>query len=66
MQNMKSLDNLIAKPVMGANDDIWAKVGKNCVDLYSYEEEMHDALMKVDEDHRKVLSRELLNPSKQD
>ena len=66
MQNLKSLNNLIQKPVLGANDDHLARVGHRMVDIYSYEEEMRQMLMKVDEPHRKVLSRQLLTDSYQD
>jgi hypothetical protein len=66
MQNLKSLNNLIQKPVLGANDDVLARVGKQCVDIYSYEEETRQMLMKIDEPHRKVLSRQLLTDSFQD
>jgi hypothetical protein len=66
MQNLKSLNNLIQKPVMGANDDTLAMAGREKLDIYSYEEEMHQMLMKVDEPHRKVLSRQLLTASYQD
>jgi hypothetical protein len=66
MQNLKSLNNLIQKPVMGANDDTLAMVGRRKLDIYSYEEETRQMLMKVDEPHRKVLSRQLLTDSYQD
>jgi hypothetical protein len=66
MQNLKSLDNLIQKPVLGANDDIWSKAGRRCVELYSWEEQTMDMLKEVDEPLRKALSRELLTDSKQD
>jgi hypothetical protein len=66
MQNLKSLNNLIQKPVVGANDDIQAMAGRRKLDIYSYEEEMKQMLMKVDEPHRKVLSRQLLTDSYQD
>lgn len=66
MQNLKSLDNLLTKPVMGANDDIWAKTGHRCIELYSWEQETRDMLKEIDEPHRKVLSRQLLTDSRQD
>ena len=66
MQNLKSLENLIEKPVLGANDDHLAIVGKRKLDIYSYEEETQQMLMKIDEPHRKVLSRQLLTASYQD
>lgn len=66
MQNLKSLDNLHQKPVMGANDDTLAMVGRRKLDIYSYEEETRQMLMKIDEPHRKVLSRQLLTDSYQD
>lgn len=66
MQNLKSLNNLIQKPVLGANDDTLAFAGRRKSMLYSYEQEIGDELMKIDEPHRSVLSRELLTPSKQD
>ena len=66
MQNLKSLNNLIQKPVLGANDDTLAMVGRRKLDIYSYEEETRQMLMKVDEPHRKVLSRQLLTDSYQD
>ncbi len=65
MQNLKSLSNLIAQPVMGANDDALAMVGRRKLELYSWEDETADMLRKVDEPHRKALSRELLTDSKQ-
>jgi hypothetical protein len=65
MQNMKSLDNLIAKPVLGANDDIHAIVGKRSVEIYSYKDEIENLLREIDEPHRKVLSRQLLHDSYQ-
>jgi hypothetical protein len=66
MQNLKSLNNLIQKPVLGKNDDTLAMVGYKKLDLYSYEEETKQMLMKVDEPHRKVLSRQLLTDTYQD
>jgi len=66
MQNLKSLDNSITKPVWGANDDTLAMVGKRKLELYSYEDEVADMLRKVDEPYRKALSQEMLTPSKQD
>ena len=66
MQNLKSLDNLLTKPVMGKNDDTLAMVGREKLDIYSYEEETKQMLMKIDEPHRKVLSRQLLKSSYQD
>jgi hypothetical protein len=66
MQNLKSLDNLIQKPVLGANDNTLAMVGYRKLDIYSYEEETRQMLMKIDEPHRKVLSRQLLTDSFQD
>lgn len=66
MQNLKSLNNLITKPVMGRNDDTGALVGKPHTEIYSYEDEIKTLITQIDEDHRKVLSRELLTPSKQD
>jgi hypothetical protein len=66
MQNLKSLNNLIQKPVLGKNDDTLAMVGRKQVDIYSYEEETRQILMKIDEPHRKVLSRQLLTGSFQD
>jgi hypothetical protein len=65
MQNLKSLNNLLQQPVMGRNDDTNGMVGKPKIMLYDYAEEMRDVLMKIDEPHRKVLSREILTPSKQ-
>jgi len=66
MQNLKSLNNLLTKPTLGANDDTLAMVGHRKLDIYSYEEETADMLRKIDEPHRKALSRELLTDSKQD
>lgn len=66
MQNLNSLNNLIEKPVMGKNDDIWAMTGHKCVELYSWQEQTMDMLKEVDEPLRKALSRELLTDSKQD
>jgi hypothetical protein len=66
MQNLKSLDNLLTKPVMGKNDNHLAIVGRQKLDIYSYEEETKQMLMKIDEPHRKVLSRQLLKSSYQD
>ena len=66
MQNLKSLNNLIQQPVLGKNDDTLAMVGRRKLDIYSYEEETKQMLMKVDEPHRKVLSRQLLTDSYQD
>ena len=66
MQNLKSLANLHQQPVMGRNDNTNGMVGKPKLMLYDYEQEMRDVLMKIDEPHRKVLSREILTPSKQD
>lgn len=66
MQNLKSLDNLLEKPVLGKNDDTLGMVGREKVDIYSYEEETKQLLMKVDEPHRKALSRQLLTDSYQD
>jgi hypothetical protein len=66
MQNLKSLNNLLTKPVLGANDDTLALVGRKQVNIYSYEDEMRTMINQIDEDHRKTLSRELLTPSKQD
>lgn len=66
MQNLKSLDNLLTKPVLGANDDTLAMVGRKQQDIYSYEDEVKLLLTQVDEDHRKVLSRQLLVASYQD
>ncbi len=66
MQNLKSLANLHQQPVMGRNDNTNGMVGRPMVDLYSYEQETRDMLMKIDEPHRSVLSRELLTDSKQD
>jgi hypothetical protein len=65
MQNLKSLSNLITKPVLGRNDDTGALVGKPQTEIYSYEDEMKTMINQIDEDHRKVLSRELLTPAKQ-
>jgi hypothetical protein len=66
MQNLKSLNNLIQQPVLGKNDDTLAMVGRRKLDIYSYEEETQQMLMKIDEPHRKVLSRQLLTGSYQD
>lgn len=66
MQNLKSLDNLLTKPVLGTNDDTLAMVGRKQQDIYSYEDEVKLLLTQVDEDHRKVLSRQLLVASYQD
>lgn len=66
MQNLKSLSNLITQPTLGANDDTLAMVGRRKLDIYSWEDETRDMLRKVDEPHRKALSRELLTDSKQD
>lgn len=66
MQNLKSLNNLIQKPVLGANDNTLAMVGRRKLDIYSYEEETRQMLTKIDEPHRKVLSRQLLTDSFQD
>lgn len=66
MQNLKSLNNLIQKPVLGANDNTLAMVGRRKLDIYSYEEETRQMLMKIDEPHRKVLSRQLLTDTFQD
>lgn len=70
MQNLKSLNNLLTKPVLGRNDDIQkiaqpSHGAKQQQDIYSYEEEVKQMLMKVDEPHRKVLSRQLLVSSYQ-
>lgn len=66
MQNLKSLNNLIQKPVLGANDNTLAMVGRRKLDIYSYEEETRQMLTKIDEPHRKVLSRQLLTDTFQD
>jgi hypothetical protein len=66
MRNLKALDNLLTKPVLGANDDYLALVGKKQVELYSYEEQIKQMIRKVDEPHRKALSRSLLPESRQD
>jgi hypothetical protein len=66
MQNLGSLNSLLTKPVLGRNDDTGALVGKPHAEIYSYEDEMRTLIRAVDEDHRKVLSRELLTASKQD
>lgn len=66
MQNLKSLENLLTAPTLGANDDTNAMVGRPKMELYSYEDELKDILRKVDEPHRKALSREFFPPSKQD
>jgi hypothetical protein len=66
MQNLKSLNNLIQKPILGKNDDTLALVGYGQVEIYSFEDEMRTMINQVDEDHRKTLSRELFTASKQD
>lgn len=66
MQNLKSLDNLLTKPVLGGNDDTLALVGKKKVELYSWEQQTQDMLKDIHEPQRKLLSRELLTDSKQD
>lgn len=65
MQNLKSLNNLITQPVLGANDDTLAMVGRTKIDVYSYEEEMTQMLMKIEEPQRKLLRKQLLTSSYQ-
>ena len=66
MQNLKSLDNLIQKPVLGANDMAREMTGHPCVELYSYEDQVRDMLHKVFEEDRKHLEVQLLYPAQQD
>lgn len=66
MQNLKSLENVIQKPVMGRNDDTLKMVGHRQVDIYSYEEEMEQMLSKIQEPQRKLLKNQLLKGSYQD
>jgi hypothetical protein len=66
MQNLKSLNNLNCKPVMGANDNTQALVGRKKLDIYSYEDETKQMLMKIHEPQRSFLSRQLLTDSFQD
>lgn len=66
MQNLKSLNNLITKPVMGRNDDHLAMVGHHKCDIYSYEEETKQMLSKIEEPQKKLLSRQLLTSTYQD
>jgi hypothetical protein len=63
MQNLKSLNNLIQKPVLGANDDTLAMVGRRKLDIYSYEEETRQMLMKIEEPQRSLLTKQLLTDS---
>lgn len=65
MQNLDSLKNLHTDPVLGRNDNTLAMVGHQKLDIYSYEEETKQMLRKIDEPHRKVLSRQLLTDSYQ-
>ena len=65
MQNLKSLNNLITKPVLGKNDNHLAMVGHHKCDIYSYEEETQQMLSKIEEPQRKLLSRQLLTGSYQ-
>jgi hypothetical protein len=65
MQNLKSLDNLLAKPVLGANDDTLAMVGRKKVSIYSYEDETRAMLRKLDEPQRRILWRQMMTDSYQ-
>jgi hypothetical protein len=65
MQNLKSLDNLLAKPVLGANDDTLAMVGRKKVSIYSYEDETRAMLRKIDEPQRRILWRQMMTDSYQ-
>jgi hypothetical protein len=60
MQNLKSLNNLLTKPVLGANDNTLAMVGRQKLDVYSYEEETKEMLRKIDEPQRRILWRQLM------
>lgn len=65
MQNLKSLDNLNQKPVLGKNDNHLAMVGHEMLNIYSYEQETMDMLKEIDEPQRKLLARQLLVDSYQ-
>lgn len=66
MQNLKSLSNLRQQPILGKNDDTLALVGREKLDIYSYEEETMQMLRKIEEPQRSLLTRQLLTDSSQD
>jgi hypothetical protein len=65
MQNLKSLNNLLTQPVLGANDDTNGMVGRPKVPLYTQGEEVGDLVHKINESYRSALSSEILVSSKQ-
>ena len=68
MQNLKSLDNLIQKPVLGANDDIHRLAHRedHVVDIYSYEDEMADITRGIEEPQRRILWKQMFPQTHQD
>lgn len=66
MQNLKSLSNLLQRPVLGANDDTLACVGMTKVDLDPSEEITRQLMSKINEPQKKLLQHQLLHGACQD